>query len=54
MVSTPTPEEFAALQSALDELLRRNETLDAELAATTVELKTWAANCASCAPSAIC
>lgn len=40
MVSTPTPEEFAALQSALDELLRRNETLDAELAATTVELKT--------------
>jgi transposase len=40
MVSTPTPEEFAAIQVALAELLRRNETLDAELAATAVELKT--------------
>lgn len=39
MVSTPTPEEVAALRGALAEVLRRNQTLDAELAATTVELK---------------
>src|SRR4051812_343066 len=39
MVSTPTPEEVAALRSALAEVLRRNQTLDAELAATAVELK---------------
>jgi transposase len=40
MVSKPTPEEVAALRSALAELLRRNEVLDAELAATAVEIKT--------------
>lgn len=40
MLSTPTPEEVAALQSALAEVRQRNQTLNAELEATAAELKT--------------
>lgn len=40
MGSTPTPEEVAALRRKLAQALRHNETLNAELAVTAVELKT--------------